>query len=195
MECSTRAFARYSDTELIRAACSDPAAFEALFERHAMVLRQWLLAQTRDMAVAEDLLAETFAQAWCSLRRFRGEDERSGGAWLYAIARHLLYRHYRHGRAETAARRRLGMSTLASCDGGIDDLPDRLDSAELGDAVREAFAALGPDQRRAIDCRVLEELSFEDVAAHAGCTSMTARTRVFRGLAALRAAIESRGSA
>jgi hypothetical protein len=44
MDHPTKPFVEQSDVELIRAARREPAAFEALFERHAMALRQWLFA-------------------------------------------------------------------------------------------------------------------------------------------------------
>lgn len=183
-----------SDAELIRAARRDPAAFEALFDRHAMVLRQWLFAQTSDAMVAQDLLAETFAQAWRGASRFRGEDERSGAAWLYGIARHLVYQYHRRGRVETAGRRRLAMGTPPASDGGIDDLPARLDARDLSPVVREAFAALPPDQRRAIGYRIVDQLSYDEIGTHLNCSPTTARTRVFRGLQTLRTGLGKKGT-
>jgi RNA polymerase sigma factor (sigma-70 family) len=185
-----KSLANVSDTELIRAARDDPAAFEALFDRHAMLLRQWLYAQTRDASVAQDLLAETFAQAWLSRSRFRGEDERSGAAWLYGIARNLTLRHHRRGRVESAGRRKLGMSlALQGDDGGIEALVGEIHAGQLSDAVHEAFAALSPEQQRAIGYRVLAELSYADIAARLHCSPVTARTRVLRGLQAMRTAV------
>jgi RNA polymerase sigma-70 factor (ECF subfamily) len=178
-----------SDAELIRAARRQPAAFEALFERHAMALRQWLFAQTGDATVASDLLGETFAQAWRGVRRFRGTDDRSGAAWLYGIARHLVHQHYKRGRIETAGRKRLGMATLASDNGGIEDILGRIDAHELTPAVREAFASLTVEQQAAIGYRVIDELSYEEVAARLQCTPGTARARVCRGLQTMHSAI------
>jgi RNA polymerase sigma-70 factor (ECF subfamily) len=189
MEHPTKPFVEQSDAELIRAARREPAAFEALFERHAMALRQWLFAQTGDASVSHDLLAETFAQAWRGRRRFRGEDERSGVAWLYGIARHLVSQHHKRGRIETAGRRRLGMATVTRDDGGIEELPSRLDAHELSAALREAFAGLTAGQRAAIGYRVIEELSYEEVAARLRCSPLSARARVFRGLQSMRSAI------
>ena len=154
-----------------------------------MALRQWLFAQTGDASVSHDLLAETFAQAWRGRRRFRGEDERSGVAWLYGIARHLVSQHHKRGRIETAGRRRLGMATVTRDDGGIEELPSRLDAHELSAAVREAFAGLTAGQRAAIGYRVIEELSYEEVAARLRCSPLSARARVFRGLQSMRSAI------
>jgi RNA polymerase sigma-70 factor (ECF subfamily) len=178
-----------SDSELLRGARRDPAAFEELFERHAMPLRQWLFAQTGDAGVAHDLLAETFAQAWRGVRGFRGKHERSGAAWLYGIARHLVHQHREHGRIESAGRERLAMATASSHDGGIEEIAFRIDAHGLAPAVRDAFAELTPDQQRAIDYRVVQELSYEEVATRLDCSTITARTRVFRGLRTLRGAI------
>jgi RNA polymerase sigma-70 factor, ECF subfamily len=189
MENSNKPFAEQSDVELIHTARRAPAAFEALFERHAIALRQWLFAQTGDATVSHDLLAETFAQAWRGLRRFRGEDERSGVAWLYGIARHLVAQHHKRGRIETTGRRRLGMATVTRDDGGIDELPERLDAHELSAEVREAFAGLTAGQRAAIGYRVIDELSYEEVAAALRCSPVSARARVFRGLQSMRSTI------
>jgi RNA polymerase sigma-70 factor (ECF subfamily) len=134
-------------------------------------------------------MAETFAQAWRGARRFRGADERAGAAWLYGIARNLLRQHHRKGRLETRARRRLGMSTLTSYDDEAEDADSRIDARELGPVVREAFAELTPEQQRAVAYRVVDELSYEEIAAQLDCTTNTARSRVFRGLRTLRATV------
>lgn len=189
MSKSTAIWVAQSDAELIRASSHAPAAFEVLFERHAMVLQRWLVAQTGDVALANEIVAETFASAWRGARRFRGADERAGGAWLYGIARNLLRQHYRKGRVETAARQRLAMSTLISQDDGTERVHDSIDAETLGPAVRQAFAELTREQQQAIGYRVIDELSYDEVAAQLNCTTITARTRVFRGLAALRTAI------
>jgi RNA polymerase sigma factor (sigma-70 family) len=182
-------FAAHNDSELIRASRSNPAAFEMLFERHAAALRGWLFAQTKNAEASHDLLAETFAQAWRGRRRFRGDDDRSGTAWLYGIARNLLHQHYKRGRVETAGRGRLGINTDIRDDGGIEELQARIDAHELSPWVRQAFAELTPEQQRAIGYRVIDELSYEEVAAQLDCTPTTARSHVFRGLQSLRTAI------
>ncbi len=178
-----------SDADLIRAARGNPAAFEIFVARHARTLERWLTAQTGNPATSHEILAEVFAQAWLSIRRFRGRDERSGAAWLYGIARNLLHQHYRRGRVETAARRRLAMSTSTSYEDGFDAINERIDAHDLGPAVRDAFAELTPEQQDAIAYRVIEDLSYEEVASRLQCSTVTARTRVFRGLHALRTSI------
>jgi RNA polymerase sigma factor (sigma-70 family) len=189
MSTSTDPGGARSDAELIRASRNDPAAFETLVKRHAMLLDTWLRAQTGDPAIAHELMAETFAQAWRGARRFRGVDERAGAAWLYGIARNLLRQHYRRGRLETAARRRLRMSTPTSYSDEVEEIDNRIDARELAPAVREAFAELTPEQQRAVAYRVVDELSYEEIAAQLECSTTTARSRVFRGLRTLRATV------
>jgi RNA polymerase sigma factor (sigma-70 family) len=153
------------------------------------VLERWLRAQTADAATAHELLAETFAQAWLGARRFRGREDGSGAAWLYGIARNLVRQHLRRGRVESAARQRLAMTASTARLDEFEAIDARIDARELAPAVREAFAELTRDQQRAIAYRVLEDLSYDEVATQLHITTATARTRVFRGLEALRATI------
>ncbi|HEX4467137.1 MAG TPA: RNA polymerase sigma factor [Solirubrobacteraceae bacterium] len=178
-----------TDAELIRAGRTEPASFESFVTRHANVLDRWLYAQTGDISTAHELMAETFAEAWRGARRFRGEGENAGAAWLYGIARNLLRQYYRRGRLENAARLRLGIQMPISTGDDAESIARRIDAAELAPAVRKAFAELTPEQREAIAYRVVDELSYEEVAARLQCNTTTARSRVFRGLETLRATV------
>jgi RNA polymerase sigma-70 factor (ECF subfamily) len=178
-----------SDADLIRRSRRDPAAFEALMERHAKALDCWLLAKTGDAQAAHELMAETFAQAWLSARRFRGDGDDAGAAWLYGIARNLAHQHHRRGRLERGARQRLGMQMPATPPEPQQEVGWHIDVERLVPAVRAAFAELSVEQQRAIACRVIGELSYEELATKLDCTPTTARSRVFRGLRTLKANI------
>lgn len=190
MNRSRAAYERRNDAELIRLAPRDSVAFRTLYDRHATAMQQWIYAQVEDATTARELLAETWAAAWRACSRFRGEDDRAGAAWLYTIARNLVIQYHRRQRVATRARRRLQMSTVIEDDGDLEDLPRRLDAAELSPAVREAFAQLSDEQREAIGYRVIGECSYEEIAHEMGISQATARTRVFRGLQVLRGALK-----
>jgi RNA polymerase sigma factor (sigma-70 family) len=179
-----------SDADLIRACRNDADAFAAPFDRHAIGLRDWLRRETGDSAVANDLVAETFARAWLSAGRFRGESPDSGRAWLFGIARKLALHHHRHGRVERSARRRLEIQTALTTDDGTDAVIDKLDALAEGPAAREALDQLENNQRLAIAHRVFDGLSYSEVAARLGCEPATARTRVHRGLRKLRTSMQ-----
>lgn len=72
---------------------------------------------------------------------------------------------------------------------GTEDVARHIDDDQLSGPVREAFAELSLDQQQAIRCRVIDELSYEEVATRLGINAVTARTRVSRGLQTLRAMI------
>ena len=173
------------DAELLREARRDPDAFREFYERHALRLRAWLRRATASTEVANDLTAETFAQALVSLKRFRGSDDEQAAAWLYGIARNLLSQYWRQQRVETSARERLHMPVRDY--GGYDEAVELADAQGLAPALAEALAALSEHERQALDLRVVEGLRFDEVADRLAVASPAARMRVTRALRALRA--------
>jgi RNA polymerase sigma factor (sigma-70 family) len=172
-----------TDAELIKESRRDPDAFGELYRRHAVAVHRWFCART-DERNAEDLTAETFAQAVLSLKRFRDEAGGSAAPWLFGIARNLLRHHLERRRVETAARRRLGMPIRAD-EPDFDAVEDRSTTENLKRELDEALALLPASQRRALQLRVVEELPYADVAATLGCSELAARLRVMRARTSL----------
>jgi RNA polymerase sigma-70 factor (ECF subfamily) len=108
--------------------------------------------------------------------RFRDECAGSAGPWLFGIARNVLLMSVRRRRLEAAARERLGLPAATA----------PAEEAWL-DGLDEALDALPESQREAIRLRVVEDQTYDDVAAALGTTPAAARVRVHRGLSALRA--------
>ena len=150
-----------------------------------MHLRAWLRRETESIEVANDLTAEAFAQALVSLRRFRGSTDQQAVAWLYGIGRNLLFQYRRRQRVETAARRRLDMPLRDY--GGYEEADELVDARRLAADLRDALGALSGAERAALDLRVVQELTFDEVAERLAVASPAARMRVTRALRALRA--------
>jgi len=165
---------RTTDAELLRAA--DARAFGELYGRHAAAVHEWFAR--RVAWAAADLTAETFARAWLSRRRFR--DDRDGTAlpWLLGIGRNVLRESARQDRVETAARARLGLP-VDLADDEFADVDDRLSPRP---SLRAALAELPPHERRALELRVVDELSYDDVARSLRIRPAAARLRVSRAL-------------
>ena len=66
---------------------------DAIYRQHARTVYHFLLAQSHDPALSEDLTQETFYQAVRSIGSFNGSCKIS--VWLCQIAKHLLYQHLR----------------------------------------------------------------------------------------------------
>src|SRR3954469_21055795 len=174
-----------TDADLLRAAHADPQAFREFYERYAVWVRAWFQRHTGSDAVALDLTAETFAQAWHSLRRYRDLADGSGAPWLFGIARNLLRQYHKHNRIESVARERLGMPTAwAECE-DYDAVDERMFATSLAPRLLHAVRALPTEQQRALELRVVQQLDYEEVAGALGCSQNAARLRVSRALRAL----------
>jgi RNA polymerase sigma-70 factor (ECF subfamily) len=150
-----------TDADLIRAADHDADAFAELYDRYVRQAVAWARHGGVQESDVVDVVAELFAQAWRSRRRFRDPGDGGAGAWLRGIARHLIARYHRRGRADDSARRRLAELELA-----VDGLP--------------------PAQATAVRLRVVDELPYDEIASRLACTPVTARKHVSLGLRALR---------
>jgi RNA polymerase sigma-70 factor (ECF subfamily) len=159
-----------SDAALIAAARTDAGAFRELYDRYAQRVLGYHLRRSRDEDAAHELTAETFAQAWLARTRFRDECDGTAGPWLFGIARNVLMSSVRRRALEAGARERLGMEVTPTVSPQEDWL-DGLDDDDVPEAVR---------------MRVLDDMSYDEIATELGTTPGAARVRVHRGLAALR---------
>ena len=160
-----------SDAALISAARTDAGAFRELYDRYAERVLGYHRRRSRDEDAAHELTAETFAQAWLARTRFRDDCDGSAGPWLFGIARNVLRASVRRRTLEATARERLGIEIAST----VSPQEDWLEGLDDDDDVPEA-----------VRLRVLDELTYDEIAETLGTTPGAARVRVHRGLAALR---------
>jgi RNA polymerase sigma factor (sigma-70 family) len=185
---------RRSDIALMRASRTDSRAFGEVYERHAVAIHSWLRGRVGEPA-ATDLTAETFAAAWQSRRRFRTDQADSVAPWLYGIALNQYRSYQRLARVETTARIRLGMQETYASAVEIEDADARLSAEQARLELRNALGDLTPEQRQALELRVIEDLRFAEIAERMSTTEPTARMRVMRALRAMRAVMSGGGAA
>ena len=176
-----------SDAELLLRARKDPDAFRVVYDRYAGRMHAFLLRRTGDREAALELTAETFAQAWIGRHRFRDLAGGTAGPWLFAIARRTLVRSVSRRRLERSALERLQVSLAADA---VEVTPIEAWLDGLDTDVASALAALPPDQRQAVELRVVGDLPYGRIAERLGCSSVAVRIRVSRGLATLRSRLE-----
>jgi RNA polymerase sigma-70 factor (ECF subfamily) len=168
-----------SDAELLAGSVSDAGAFRVLYDRYAQRIQRYHVRRCRDYEVALDLVAETFAQAWCVRRAFRDEAGGSAAPWLYGIARNVLLQSVRRERLEDSARQRLGALEHA-------DRPRVAPEESWLEGVDELLDTLPGEQRRVLELRVVEDMPYDRIATHLAITPENARTKVHRALKTLR---------
>ena len=177
-----------TDARLLDSAAVDPDAFASFYERYEALVVGFLMRRIRDPEVVADLTAEVFAAALESAAGYRPIGD-SAAPWLLAIAHNKLVSSVRRGRVEEQARRQVGMLNVIEL---RSDSLRRIEQIVEGDAwVSDVLDRLPEDQRDAVRARVLEDRSYEDIAAELQTSSLVIRKRVSRGLARLRSGLET----
>jgi RNA polymerase sigma factor (sigma-70 family) len=173
--------ANSSDEDLLVAtAAGNEAAFASLYGRWERPLLSYFRKRTGDPELAADLTAEVFAIVLEACHRWRPEGP-PATAWLFTIAQRTLAQSRRRGVVADEARRRLEMAPVEL---GDEDLA-QIDA--LGDEpLTTLLETLPTDQREAVRARVLDELTYEEIAEALACSEAVVRKRVSRGLARLR---------
>jgi RNA polymerase sigma-70 factor (ECF subfamily) len=179
-----------TDDDLLVAAADNSAAFGVFYRRHEGPILAFFVRRTRDGELAADLTAEVFARALEACGRFRPVGA-PASAWLFGIAQHTLAKSRRRGVVQDRARRRLGMVPISLDDEDLARIEHLADSDE---AVLVLHEQLPADQRDAVQARILEERSYEEIAGEMACSPAVARKRVSRGLARLRNQLTQEGS-
>jgi RNA polymerase sigma factor (sigma-70 family) len=160
-----------------------PEDFEYAFREHfAPVYR--FIARRVGSALAEDLAAEVFATAY--RRRAVYQPERGSlRSWLYGIATNVVRGHWRDEQQLLDLDARVAGLTDA---GRFADAADeRVVAATLAPRIAGALAALNREQRDVLLLHAWAGLSHEEIAAALGIATGTARSRLSRARAALRA--------
>ena len=149
----------------------------AIYRQHAQTVYKFLLSQTRDPGLAEELTQETFYQAVRSIDRFDGKCKVS--VWLCQIAKHLWYQQLRKQKRE-----------VPLSEEGVDvPLPsaeeETLDRAGRLELLRQVHSLPEP-YREVVYLRAFGDLSFREIGDVLGKTETWARVTFYRGKEKLR---------
>jgi len=165
-------------------------AFVDLHDRVGQRLMVYLARRMHDVDAAAELWSECWAVAFESWYRCKAEGRREQEGWVFGIARNQLAAYYRSGAIERRALQRLNW-TVPAFDGIPDEELERVAELDgLRSVVAEALSGLPAKRRRAVGLRIVEGLSYHEVAARMGCSEQAARAHVSRGLRRLAEAVD-----
>ncbi len=181
-----------ANTEIARRLrAGDPLLLDQLIVEYQHRLLRYLLYLTGNRDLAEDLFQETWMRVLLRGAQFNGSARFD--TWLFTIARNLLI----------DFRRRRTMSSLEELSSHTEDdrpfeisSPDpdpfeRYVASENRTVVAEALLSLEPLYREVLVLRFHEELALDEIAAVTGAPLSTVKSRLYRGLAALRPRVEA----
>ena len=173
--------------ELIAAArAGDSDAFRLIVERHERLIRGFIFGLAADPDVTEELVQQTFVEAYRSLDSFRGEVNFS--TWLCGIARNRVRQFRRSER-----RRDVMLAALRLPERDDRDPERRFLEREATSRVARTLAEMPPDQRLAFTLKVLNGHSYEEIAAVTGSSIPKLKTDVHRARQMLRAVLATTG--
>jgi RNA polymerase sigma factor (sigma-70 family) len=128
---------------------------------------------------AEEVFQEAVLRVWEQLPGVTNV-----GGYFVRVVTNLSFAHWR-----TKQRERLlpGVSPDDVASSAGDQSSDPVE--ELGPSLRQALAALPPQQREALALKYFEELGYPEIGGLLGCTPATARSHVSKGIATLKTAL------
>lgn len=172
----------------------DPSRFADVYVAYHEVVLRYLARRTLDPEVAFDLMAETFAQMFASLDDFRGRSEDEGRAWMWAIARHQLFRWRERRRVEQTHLARLGVAVADLGEVEYERIEQLADLERFLPILEEALAELPAETRRILQMRIVEHRPYVEIGELLGTTQGAIRIRVSRALRDLARVLDGRGA-
>ena len=168
----------------------DPEMLDRLIELYQHRLMRYLLFLTGKREVAEDLFQETWMRVLMRGSQYNGKARFD--TWLFAIARNLVI---------DLSRKRTMASLDEMCDTTEEgrsfeiatDGPSPLELFKIREdraEVAEVLLKLEPNYREVLVLRFHEEMSLEEIAGVTRAPLSTVKSRLYRGLAALKPEIE-----
>lgn len=161
-------------------------SFTELYDKYSHQLLRYFVKRTYDIDMSADLVAETYATAIECRNKFRGTSDDEAVAWLFGIARKKLSRALKKGQSERKALRRLKINPPEITDDDRDRIEVLCDLPRLRSKLTYALADLSHEQRHALHLRIVEELSYNEIADKLFISQEAARLRVSRGLRSLK---------
>jgi RNA polymerase sigma-70 factor, ECF subfamily len=174
---------------LRRMVAGDEQALGALYDRWSALVHSVILRIVGDPDDAEELVEETFWQAWRQAGRY---DASRGGisGWLVVMARsRALDRVRLRGWQRAAASD--GVDADEAAEGWV-EVRGPLDAAEMDETrriVRAALDRLPPEQRETVEMAYFRGMSQTEIAAATGQPLGTVKTRARLALQKLREAL------
>jgi RNA polymerase sigma-70 factor (ECF subfamily) len=173
------------DDELVRRCqAGDSRAFDLLVTRYRTRVYSVAIHLVQNETEAWDCAQEAFIKAWRALPNFKGD---SGFyTWLFRITHNVSYDWLRKRRNRVQDGEFDDSRTDHSVAAGAETAPKGVPApdqaaknAELSLRIQAAIDKLSPDHREVIVLREVEGLSYEEIAAKAGCTIGTVMSRLF----------------
>jgi len=160
------------------------ASFEDVIEDLGPALRSYLERMVGDPMLADDLFQETSIKIADGLPGFEGRSTLK--TWAFRIAHHVCLDHFRKRSSKQTFLEFLDEEHPAP----EPEQDEAIVIGEMNECIRGVIDSLPPDYRTALVLHDLEGLTAAEVARVGECSLATAKIRIHRARARLRAALQ-----
>jgi len=175
------AYNQDEEARLVKAAQKNPALFREIYDRWAAPVYRYFYFRAQERSSAEDLTSQLFLKAYEALPRYRHRGHFA--AWLFTIARNLMWEYYRKQRREVP----LGDAAQVI---GSSDPPAEVSQADEVARLRSVIGSLPEDEQELIHLRYVTELRFADIAVLLGRSEDAVKKSLYRLQARLKSLLE-----
>lgn len=166
----------------------NPELLDRLIERYQHRLLRYLVFLTGNRELAEDIFQETWIRVMERGKQYNGKSKFD--TWLFAIARHLVIDWSRKKTTTSleALQEQYGNEYAFDVPANGPSPLDAVSHRENRESVQAALGRLDALHREVLVLRFHEELSLEEIATITRAPLSTVKSRLYRGLAALKPA-------
>lgn len=162
-------------------------AFETLFWKYNEQVYHFIYSLLYDKSLAEDLTQNVFLKIW--ERREAIDPDQSFDAYLFTIARHLVYK-------ETEQRlvsEHFKQTLVDKLSDESSPIEEKIDAQLLQHSINAWIEELPPSRREIFRLSRNKHLSYREIAEHLSISEKTVETQLSRALRFLRKRLASNG--
>lgn len=163
----------------------DESAFESLFWQYNSHIYNFVLSILYDKSLAEDITQTVFLKIWETHERI--DPEQGINAYLFTIARHLVYK-------ETEKKLIFEQASDVISSSSVDDdsaLEKQMEANSLRDYILQLIEELPPARKMIFSLSRFEHLSNKEIATRLSISEKTVETQIYRSLQFLREKLSS----
>lgn len=155
--------------------------FEQIFREMSPGLFRFALAYTMNADTAEDIVQDTFMRLWTTASSL--PDDTNINSYLYSSVKNSCLNYYKHLQVEDSNRTKLTEALIY-----VGSL-EYEDNSALFDKVQECLQKLPDQQRKVLELKIFQNMSYKEIARELKVSEDTIHTHVKRAYKFIRASL------
>ena len=162
-----------TNEEWVKGLKNDPNKFfERLFREMTPGLYRFALTYTMNEGIAEDVVQDAFMRLWTVVPSL--PDNTNLSAYLYSSVKNSCLNYYKHLQVEDSNKTKLTEALIYA--GSL----EYEDDSVLFDKVQECLQKLPEQQRKVLEMKVFQNMSYKEIAESLGLSEGSVHTHVKR---------------